>query len=279
MIALDDQKETIHIYVVRQEQDDNSPRPSIVPLVLSIIALSILIAIGVTAPYRQPEQETIVRVPAVPLPVRSFTAKVAIIPTGIKSFPATRAVGTLTITNGSILTEILPAGTIFTGADIVEVITDQQVTIPPGSATGLGIAYVSAHTVIPGARGNIPTLDINITEGTALFIRNTTAFHGGADAYSIRFITQSDRDSAIAQARQALTQKTSTLLLSSPCHEEINASQTIQVTWQCQPMTYRMPNIAASRIISVHVVRVSGSSLILNVVFVARPHLYLFPGK
>lgn len=271
----DEPMETIHLYVVREGRK----RPSLVPVIISVLAFSILIAFCALTPYRQPEIRTTIRVPAVPLPIQTFSDAVKVIPTGIKSFPATRAVGTLTITNGSILTEILPKGTIFTGADGNEVITDESTTIPPGSATGLGIAYVSAHAAAPGSAGNIPALDINITEGTSLFIRNTQPFHNGHDAYSIKFITESDRESAIAQERSVLARKTSTLLLSSPCREAITGTQSIQLTWSCEPVTFGRPILRQSQILRIRVVSVTLNSVILDVVFVEEARMYFVPGK
>src|SRR5579859_7069084 len=133
--ATDEQPiETIHLYVVREGQN----RPSLVPVLISILALFILIAIGILTPYKQPETRALYRVPAVLLPLKTFTTSIAVVPTGVKTYPATTAYGTLTITNGSILTEEIPNGTYFIGADHVEIQTDAAVIIPPGSATGPG---------------------------------------------------------------------------------------------------------------------------------------------
>src|SRR5712691_7525388 len=98
----DDPIETIHLYVVRGGQK----RPSLIPVIISVLALLFLIAIGVFTPYTQPEQRASIRVPAVPLGVSSFRVSVAIIPTGVKTYPATVAHGTLTITNGSVIAQV-----------------------------------------------------------------------------------------------------------------------------------------------------------------------------
>src|SRR5258708_10897537 len=110
MFEVDDEPtETLHIYVVREA----APKPSVLPVVLSVLALSIVIGSGVLAPAQQPVQRALMRVPAVLLPVRSFTARVRVIPTGSKTYPATTAHGILTITNGSVIAQTLPAGVIF----------------------------------------------------------------------------------------------------------------------------------------------------------------------
>src|SRR5438270_12345090 len=108
MQIVDDEKETIHIYVMREE----AARPSVFPLIVSACTLLFLIALGVLTPYKQPEVRKAIRVPAVLLPLKTFSTSVKIIPTGRKTHPATRAAGTLTITNGSILSEELPKGMI-----------------------------------------------------------------------------------------------------------------------------------------------------------------------
>src|SRR5712692_3713497 len=110
MYQVDDEPvETIHLYVVRE--GDN--RPSVAPIALVIIAvvtLSLLIAIGVLTPYTQPEQRAFIRVPAVPSFTRTYSAAMTIVPTGIKTYPATVAHGVLTISNGSIIAQTPPAG-------------------------------------------------------------------------------------------------------------------------------------------------------------------------
>src|SRR5712692_6294950 len=130
MQAVDEEPiETIHLYVVREEE----PKPSLLPIILSVVALSLLVALGVLLPYQQPEIRKTIRVPAVLLPLKTFSTSVTITPTGEKTYPATTAHGTLTIYNGSILAQELPRGMILTGTDGVEVITDAAVLIPAGN--------------------------------------------------------------------------------------------------------------------------------------------------
>jgi hypothetical protein len=270
MIDVEDQKETIHIYVVR-EDDTYSP---IIPLVLSVIALLLLIVVGIAFPYQQPETWTTIRVPAVPLPTERLSTEVKVIPTGVKFYPATRATGILTITNGSILSEELPKSMLFVGRDGAEIVTDQTVYVPAGTATSLGIAYVSARAVIPGATGNIHSLDIDTVEGAALFIRNTQPFHGGKDAYSVEYITKHDRQIAIDYAHQTLTLGVSGLLLASSCYEKITGIETIQVNWTCNPVTFETPHFQKIRILRA---RVSGSFIILEIIY--TPYIHRFAVK
>src|SRR6266699_6198099 len=176
MFQVDEKPETIHLYVVREEE----PRPSVLPIVASVLLLLCIIAVGTLFPYHQPLEHKTLRVPAIFLPLKSFTASAPIIPTGIKTYPATSAYGILTITNGSVISQTLPQGFTIDG-----VATDNAVFVPAGSANGYGHATVQAHALLSGNAGNLPTLAINQVEGSSVYIRNLQPFTGGKDAYSV----------------------------------------------------------------------------------------------
>jgi hypothetical protein len=253
MQIVDEKPETIHLYVVREEE----PKPSLLPIVLSVVALSILVAVCVLTPYQQPVTRAIIRAPAVRLPLQTFTAQVAVIPTGVKVYPATTAHGVLTITNGSIISQTIPQG-----FKLENVITDRAVFVPAGNANGYGYAVVSAHAAIAGTYGNIPALAIDTVLGSSVYIRNLAAFQGGSNAYSVRFVTAQDKQAALATARQHLAVVSTGLHY--PCSETM--SGTLAVTWRCQFLIYHVPAY-------MHVtgVRIIGKNLLLAVWFVARP--------
>ncbi len=254
MHSMDEQPETIHLYVVREKE----PTPSLFPIFLSVVALSLLILISVLFPYQQPVTRITIRVPAVLLPLKTFTAQVAIIPTGVKVYPATFAHGVLTITNGSVVSQELPAGIIFASGQGVEVATDRSVFVPAGSADGYGISTVSAHLLTSGI--NISTLSINQVVGTSLYVRNLSPFTGGKPAYSVRYTTPQDRRIALEHARQNLSQAATGWHY--PCSETI----TTVLTWRCQFITYSVPSYM--RVTSV---QLQGKEVLLTVWFVARP--------
>src|SRR5260370_11442305 len=131
--------ETLHIYFEREQP----PLPSLLPVFLSVVALSLLIAICVLSPSQQPEQRASIRVPAVLLPPRTFTAQTPVIPTGVHTYPATTAQGTLTITNGSVISQTLPAGLTFMSNSGLSVMTDTPVFVRSGSANGCRVSHVS----------------------------------------------------------------------------------------------------------------------------------------
>jgi len=227
MQTLDDKPETIHLYVVREQA-----QPSLAPIILSAVFLASLVALAVSIPYQQPVSRSVIRVPAVPLGVRTFTASVAVIPTGVKTYPATTSHGVLTITNGSILGQSIPAGFIIQG-----VVTDNAVYVPGGSANGYGWAQVPAHATSVGKSGNLPADAINSVIGSSVYVRNLSAFSGGRDSYSVKYATAQDKQAALTKARNALNIMSSGLHY--PCSEHI--SGTLMMNWRCQFLTYHIP--------------------------------------
>ncbi len=271
MQTVDEKPETIHLYVVREEK----PKPPVFPILLSVLILSLLLIYCALAPYRQPELPVTLRVPAVFLPLQTFTASVKIIPTGSKTYPATFARGILTLTNGSVIPQTLPPGLIFTGSTgNAEVITDFPVFVPAGSASGFGFATVQAHDLMRGKSGNIPALSIDRVEGTSIYIRNLTAFQGGKDAYTVPVQLPQDRQRAVDQARTNLAKSVQNkALLAYPCKENHFVSvNRMVVAWQCQFFTY-----SVSPLVHVTHVHLSGKTVVVDGYIVERPRP--FTGK
>jgi hypothetical protein len=259
MLHVDEQPETLHIYVVR----DQAPKPQLFPIVLSVLALVVLVALAVAVPYQQPVTRLTIRVPAILLPPKTFTTITAIIPTGIKLYAATTAHGVLTITNGSVIAQTLPAGLTFVSNSGTSVITDRATYVPPGSADGYGVSTVPAHALTAGI--NLATLSINQTIGTSLYVSNLQPFTGGRPAYSIKVVTEEDRQLAVYKTRHVLA------LLSAglhyPCNDVLNiGKKSVSESWRCQFVTYHIANFY-------HVtgIRIIGKNLILNAWFVERP--------
>lgn len=265
MQTVDERPETIHLYVVREE----APKPQLFPIFLSMAALSVLFILCVFSPYQQPEERLTIKLPAVFLPLKSFTASSQIIPTGIKTYPATNAQGTLTLTNGSVVSQTLPQGLIFSTQSGIEVVTLSNVFVPAGSASGYGVATVSAKAVVSGTQGNIPTLSINAVYGTSLYIRNLSAFTGGKDAYSVKVVTPHDIQTATDSAKISLTAQIAQIkaFLAYPCKESSQVkNRAVGLSWECQYVSYSVPSY-----MKVTHVRLVGKSLLVDVVFVERP--------
>src|SRR5437588_6354246 len=232
MHIVDEPIETIHVYMVREE--DKQPY-TVLPLLAALLCLAMIAGITVYSGQHPAYEHQTLTIPARFLPLKVFRAEAPIIPTGIKTYPATYATGTLTLTNGSVLSETLPQGVIFNGTNGVEVQTTESVFIPPGSAAGYGIATVPARAVTAGKGGNIATFEINAVYGTALYVRNMSPFSGGSDAYSVKFITSNDRDMATSKVRALIVSNIAQVqaTLASPCSEDqfLRTSAKITVIW------------------------------------------------
>lgn len=266
MQVVDEEMETIHLYVVRQEEK----RPyTIFPLFCAFLCLVGIVAITLYSakhPYYEHERLT---VPAQFLPLKVFEAQAPIIPTGVKIYPAITAHGTLTLTNGSVLSEVLPSGVIFSAGNGVEVQTTESVFIPAGSASGYGVATVPAKAIQAGRLGNIQTLAVNTVYGTALYVRNLSPFTGGQDAYSVTIQLQKDRETAINIARALVASQKAQVLafLAKTCKETVRLLQTlIWLSWDCQFATYHIPSYM--HVTDAHLV---GGNFLVDVSFIPLP--------
>ena len=263
MLNVDEKPETIHLYVVR----DETPKPSPFAIFIPVLALLVVAALCTLLPYQQPVTRIILRVAAIPLAIKTFTVQTAIIPTGVRVYPATTGHGTLTITHGSIIGQSIPAGFAIQG-----VVTDHAVYVPGGNANGYGWAQVTAHAGIPGKNGNIPAYAINNVIGSSVYVRNLSAFTGGKDSYEVKFATTQDKQTALIKARNILAVQINGLHY--PCTEYVNSRKPyvdISINWRCQFVTYHIP-------VFYHVtgVKIIGENLLIDVWFVMRPmHIWV----
>jgi hypothetical protein len=106
---------------------------------------------------------------------------------------ATRATGTITFYNGQFTSQTIQAGTILTGADDVQIITDQDATIPAANPPVFGQVTISAHAVQAGSRGNIPAYDINAACCLAsVLAKNPEHFSGGQYERNYQTVAKTD---------------------------------------------------------------------------------------
>ncbi len=118
--------------------------------------------------------------------------------------------GTITFYNGFPATQTVAAGTVLTGADGVQVVTDRDAIIPAAKLATPpidGQVTVAAHAVHVGPVGNIGAHNIN---GPCcreyILAQNTTAFTGGQDARSYFMVTLQDIDVAASSLKSFLAQ-------------------------------------------------------------------------
>ncbi len=130
---------------------------------------------------------------------------------GVAHVPATRAHGTLTLYNAATYPQTIAAGTVLTGADGVQVVTNAPAPIPAGNPPLFGVITVSAHTVLAGSHGNITALDVNALCCVAgVAVKNTAGFTGGQDAQTYPTVRQADIDGLARPLVDTLTQGTQT---------------------------------------------------------------------
>ncbi len=265
----DEELETLHVYLVA-EKPKKPRRPGYTrDIILGWLTLCVVIA-GVVAlcliPSAPASTLSTLRVPA-HFTLTALQVNVAIIPTGKHISAATQATGTLTIYNGSFLTQQLPAHFILTTTDGIEVATDQAVSIPWGNPPSYGIATVSAHAIEAGKQGNIQADAIDQIYGSAISIKNLVPFTDGQDASTQTYVTSKDQQQALDTARRQLAGKQPPGLLAKPCTETIRQSESnVSVFWQCQYVTYQVPKNV--QVLAVHV---SGREVSLTVRMITNP--------
>lgn len=260
-----DEIETIHLYVVREAEVKPYSLLPVFWMFLCLLSIAAFTLYEAGHPVYEHKQLT---VPAILLPLKTFNTVAPIIPTGVKSYPATTAHGMLTITNGSVISQTLPAGFNFLTNSGVQIIIDSSVFVPPGNANGYGYAAVSAHASISGKQGNISVGAIDTVEGSSIYIRNLSAFSGGKDSYSVTYATVQDKQTAFITARNLLA-VTTHIGYHYPCEEDQSRHvSNMVVTWHCQFVTFRVP-------LYMHVVsaKLAGNKFLVDVMFIARPML------
>ncbi|HET9921759.1 MAG TPA: hypothetical protein VFQ30_18100, partial [Ktedonobacteraceae bacterium] len=88
MYASMDEVETVHLYVVRE----TPKQPYIVlPLLFGLLCLLGIAGVTLYSAQHPHYEHRQLSIPAIPLSVKTFTAEASIIPTGIKTYPATYA--------------------------------------------------------------------------------------------------------------------------------------------------------------------------------------------
>jgi Baseplate J-like protein len=151
--------------------------------------------------------------------------------TGTGHAPARMGEGTVTFYNAAPYAQTVAAGTLLTGADSVEIVTDAPAVIPAGNPPIEGEATVPAHATTIGPQGNIAPLDLNgLCCLAGISVKNTMAFRDGQDAYDFPMVTQADIDQAAGPLVATLTPATQASL-----QGEVHPNERLAGQVQCQP--------------------------------------------
>lgn len=189
----------------------------------------------------------------------TFTQSQTVPTTGRTHQNATYATGYVTFYNALTQQQTIDAGTLLTGADGIQIVTDQIAYIPAAQLPTDGQATVSAHAVNPGSDGNINAGDIN---GTCcreyILVRNTNPFTGGQNERDYQSVAKTDIQHVVSnvsqQFQQTLQEKTTSLAAASetliqpiPCTTSVasdhpagaEATQvTVTIHETCTPVAY-----------------------------------------
>jgi len=175
-----------------------TPEAKILSTTLTVTTL----ATGTPDPARK---QVAARVLVVSSPTQSQTAPT----TGTGHAPARVGEGTVTFYNAAPYSQTIAAGTLLTGSDGVGIVTAAPAVIPAGDPPIEGEVTVPAHATAIGPQGNIAPLDLNgLCCLAGISVKNTTAFHGGQDAYDYPMVTQADIGQAAGPLLAALTPAT-----------------------------------------------------------------------
>ena len=148
--------------------------------------------------------------------------------TGIGHGPAQAAHGLVTFYNALPAPQTIPAGVLLTGADGVEIVTDEDALIPAATMPTEGHATVSAHAVIAGRWGNIRAGDIyGKCCRDDVFVSNGP-FRGGQAARSYQMVTQQDIDSAGSSIKANLEQSVQAAL-----SQQVQSNETLVMPVLC----------------------------------------------
>jgi hypothetical protein len=167
-----------------------------------------------------------------PLPILTLSQSATIPATGHRHQSARAGAGTVTFYNGLFTSQTVAAGTILTGQDGVQIITDQAATIPAGNPPIYGQATVSAHALNTGASGNILAYDINTACcATSVLAKNTAAFTGGQRVRDFIIVTKHDLEAAEAVIKSTLDTSERAAL-----NAQVNEGEEL-ITPACSPTT------------------------------------------
>ncbi len=177
-----------------------------------------------------PEQthaQVAARLLSVSSPIQSQSAPT----TGTGHAPARVGEGTVTFYNAAPYSQTLAVGTVLTGADGAEIVTDATAVIPAGNPPIEGEVTVPAHTTAIGPQGNIAPLDLNgLCCIAGVSVKNAAAFHDGQYAYDYPMVTQQDIDQAARPLLATLTPETQASL-----QAEVHSNERLAGLVGCQP--------------------------------------------
>jgi hypothetical protein len=143
---------------------------------------------------------------------------------------AISAHGTITFYNAAPYAQMVAAGTLLTGTDGVEIVTDQDAMIPAVVYPTLGQATVPAHAVIGGPAGNIKAGDIYGPCCRLNVSAVNTTFTGGEPARDYQMVTSQDIGIVVSSLKASLDQS-----IQAAFQTQVHPDETLITPFSCQP--------------------------------------------
>ncbi|GHO76591.1 hypothetical protein KSD_43620 [Ktedonobacter sp. SOSP1-85] len=199
---------------------------------VTLVPVSHMLETRLTVTIGGNTDQTQSQVPGRLLPTITMSQVRTIPTTGKALQDAQAAHGYITFYNTATYPQTVPAETLLTGADGVQIVTDQDASIPAGTLATNGRVTITAHAVQSGPVGNIQASDIYGPCCRANVLAANTAFSGGQDARDYQSVTQHDIDTAGASLKASLDQSTTAAL-----QTQVRSTETLAMPLHCQQKT------------------------------------------
>ncbi len=162
------------------------------------------------------------------LPAITMSEQKTVPTTGTIRQAAQAAHGFITFYNAASYVQTVSVGTLLTGADGIQVLTDQDAIIPAAVMPTEGQTTILGHAVTTGPQGNIKIGDLyGACCRLNVFVTNG-AFHGGQDARTYQSVTQQDINAVTASVKSGLEQSVQAAL-----QTQVQATETLVTPLSC----------------------------------------------
>ena len=162
----------------------------------------------------------------------TMSQQTTIATTGTVHQDAQAARGLVTFYNAATYSQVIPAGTILTGTDGTQIVTEQDATIPAVSYPTLGAMTVEARALTPGPAGDIRAGDIYGPCCRVNVSAVSSAFTGGQNAKSYPTVSVQDISTAATSVSKTLVQSAQAAL-----QTQVRPGETLITPLACQQHT------------------------------------------
>jgi hypothetical protein len=154
--------------------------------------------------------------------------------TGTGHTIATHATGSVTFYNEAPYPQTIASGTVLTGADGVQVVTNTPAFLPAGNPPRLGVVTVPAHAVLTGPGGNIAAFDLGgLCCAAGVAVKNTIAFTGGHRARDFAAVAQRDVQQVARPLATTLTKSAQETLTA-----QVHPNEQVLSPERCMPIVH-----------------------------------------